>query len=258
MKNTFQGSGSPALTPHSKAVQKNMEIKMISVAIDGPVGAGKSSVARESAKRLGFIYADTGALYRGVALYSVRKGLIREEGKEEAFAQSIAALLPEISVELKIEEGVQRIFLCGEDVSEEIRLPEVSMAASAVSVVPAVREFLLDLQRDIAKNNNVLMDGRDIGTVVLPDAQVKIFITASPEIRAKRRYDELIEKGVDTTFEQVLNDLNRRDYQDSHRAVSPLKMADGAILLNTSELSFEQSVEKVTELVKKALSEEKH
>lgn len=226
---------------------------MISVAIDGPVGAGKSSVARESAKQLGFIYADTGALYRGVALYAFRKGLIKEEGKEKEFAEKIAAMLPEISVELKIEDGVQRVFLCGEDVSEEIRLPEISMAASAVSVVPAVRDFLLDLQRDIAKNNNVLMDGRDIGTVVLPDAQVKIFITAGPEIRAKRRFDELTAKGVETTFEQVLNDLNRRDYQDSHRAVSPLKMADGAILLNTSELTFDQSVQSVVELVKKAM-----
>lgn len=226
---------------------------MISVAIDGPVGAGKSSVARESAKQLGFIYADTGALYRGVALYAFRKGLIKEEGKEKEFAEKITAILPEISVELKIEDGVQRVFLCGEDVSEEIRLPEISMAASAVSVVSAVRDFLLDLQRDIAKNNNVLMDGRDIGTVVLPDAQVKIFITASPEIRAKRRFDELAAKGVEITFEQVLNDLNRRDYQDSHRAVSPLKMADGAILLNTSELTFDQSVQSVVELVKKAM-----
>lgn len=230
-----------------------METKMISVAIDGPVGAGKSSVARESAKRLGFIYVDTGALYRGVALYSVRKGLIKAEGKEEEFSERIAALLPEISVELKIEDGVQRIFLCGEDVSDEIRLPEISMAASAVSAVPAVRDFLLGLQRDIAKSNNVLMDGRDIGTVVLPEAQVKIFITASPEIRAKRRYDELIEKGVETTFEQVLNDLNRRDYQDSHRAVAPLKVADGAVILNTSDLTFEESVESVVKLAKAAL-----
>ena len=226
---------------------------MISVAIDGPVGAGKSSVARESAKRLGFIYVETGALYRGVALYSVRKGLIKEEGKDAEFSEKIAALLSEITVELKIEDGVQRIYLCGEDVSEEIRLPEISMAASAVSAVPAVREFLLGLQRDIAKNNNVLMDGRDIGTVVLPEAQVKIFITASPEIRAKRRYDELVEKGVETTLEQVLNDLNRRDYQDSHRAVAPLKMADGAVLLNTSDLTFEESVESVVKLAKSAM-----
>ena len=219
--------------------------KMISVAIDGPVGAGKSSVARESAKRLGFIYADTGALYRGVALYTVRKGLNENDAEYKD------------TVEPKLINGEQRIFLCGEDVSEEIRKPEISMAASSVSSIPAVREFLLDLQRDIAKKNNVLMDGRDIGTVVLPSAQVKIFITASPEIRAKRRFKELIEKGVDTTLEQVLNDLNRRDYQDSHRAVSPLKMAEDAVLLDTSELDFEQSVRKVTELAKAAAEKDK-
>ncbi len=223
---------------------------MISVAIDGPVGAGKSTVARESAKRLGFIYADTGALYRAIALFVNRRG-IKEE--EEGFKEKVAALLPEITVEIKIKEGNQRVFLNGEDVSEEIRLPEISMAASAVSPIPAVREFLLDLQRDIAKKNNVLMDGRDIGTVVLPHANVKIFITASPEIRAKRRFAELVNKGVETSFEQVLNDLNRRDYQDSHRAVAPLKMAEDAKLLDTSDLDFEQSVQKVVELTKKAM-----
>ncbi len=223
---------------------------MISVAIDGPVGAGKSTVARESAKRLGFIYADTGALYRAIALFVNRRG-IKEE--EEGFKEKVAALLPEITVEIKIKEGNQRVFLNGEDVSEEIRLPEISMAASAVSPIPAVREFLLDLQRDIAKKNNVLMDGRDIGTVVLPHANVKIFITASPEIRAKRRFAELVNKGVETTYEQVLNDLNRRDYQDSHRAVAPLKMAEDAKLLDTSDLDFEQSVQKVVELTKKAM-----
>lgn len=228
--------------------------KMISVAIDGPVGAGKSSVARESAKRLGFIYADTGALYRGVALYTVRKGLNENDAE---YKEKVENMLPEITVEPKLVNGEQRIFLCGEDVSEEIRKPEISMAASSVSSIPAVREFLLDLQRDIAKKNNVLMDGRDIGTVVLPSAQVKIFITASPEIRAKRRFKELIEKGVDTTLEQVLNDLNRRDYQDSHRAVSPLKMAEDAVLLDTSELDFEQSVRKVTELAKAAAEKDK-
>ena len=228
--------------------------KMISVAIDGPVGAGKSSVARESAKRLGFIYADTGVVYRGVALYTVRKGLNENDAE---YKEKVENMLPEITVEPKLINGEQRIFLCGEDVSEEIRKPEISMAASSVSSIPAVREFLLDLQRDIAKKNNVLMDGRDIGTVVLPSAQVKIFITASPEIRAKRRFKELIEKGVDTTLEQVLNDLNRRDYQDSHRAVSPLKMAEDAVLLDTSELDFEQSVRKVTELAKAAAEKDK-
>lgn len=220
--------------------------KMISVAIDGPVGAGKSTVARESAKRLGFIYADTGALYRGVALYTVRKGLNESDAD---YKEKAAALLNEITIEPRLIDGEQKLFLCGEDVSEEIRLPEISMAASTVSSIPEVRSFLLELQRDIARKNNVLMDGRDIGTVVLPSAQVKIFITASPEIRAKRRFQELVQKDVETTFEQVLGDLNRRDYQDSHRAVAPLKMAEDAVLLDTSELDFEQSVQKVIELV---------
>ena len=227
---------------------------MISVAIDGPVGAGKSSVAKESAKRLGFIYADTGALYRAIALYVTRKGL---SDTDPDYKEKVEALLPEITVEPKLVDGDQRIYLCGSDVSEEIRKPEISMAASSVSVIPAVRAFLLELQRDIAKKNNVLMDGRDIGTVVLPSAQVKIFITAAPEIRAKRRFMELVQKGVDTTLEQVLNDLNRRDYQDSHRAVAPLKMAENAVLLDTSELDFEQTVERLTELVRAALAKEK-
>lgn len=223
---------------------------MISVAIDGPVGAGKSTVARESAKRLGFIYADTGALYRSVALYVSRKGISEEQ---EDYSLRVTELLPEITVVPELVNGEQRMFLCGEDVSEAIRTPEISMAASAVSSIAAVREFLLGLQRDIAKTNNVLMDGRDIGTVVLPMAQLKIFITAAPEIRAKRRFQELAGKGVETTFDQVLGDLNRRDYQDSHRAVAPLKMASDAVLLDTSELDFEQTVHRVVELAQETM-----
>ena len=225
---------------------------MISVAIDGPVGAGKSTVARESAKRLGFIYADTGALYRAIGLYAVRKGI--EDSSKEDYAESVTALLPEITVEIKLENGTQKVFLCGEDVSEEIRQPKISMAASAASAIPAVRDFLLELQRSIARENDVLMDGRDIGTVVLPSADVKIFITASPEIRARRRFEELVNKGVETDFDQVLADLNRRDYQDSHRAVAPLKMAEDAILLDTSRLDFEESVRSVVDLVRAATS----
>lgn len=221
---------------------------MISVAIDGPVGAGKSTVARESAKRLGFIYADTGALYRAIGLYAVRNGVEDEKGLD--YGEKVTSLLPEITVEIKLENGTQKVFLCGEDVSEEIRQPKISMAASAVSAVPAVRDFLLELQRSIARENDVLMDGRDIGTVVLPSADVKIFITASPEIRARRRFEELVNKGVETDFDQVLADLNRRDYQDSHRAVAPLKMAEDAILLDTSKLDFEQSVQSVVDLVR--------
>lgn len=221
--------------------------KFVSVAIDGPVGAGKSSIARTAAQRLGFIYADTGALYRSVGLFCHRNGVDMTD------PAAIAGTLGSIKLEIRLVDGVQHIFLNGEDVSEEIRLPEISMAASAVSAVPEVRAALLDTQRDIARKNNVIMDGRDIGTVVLPDAQVKIFLTASPEIRAKRRYDELRAKGSDVSFDEVLSDLNRRDYNDSHRAAAPLKQADDAVLADTSELDFEQSVELVCSLIKEKL-----
>lgn len=224
-----------------------MPEKPISAAIDGPVGAGKSSIARTAAKRLGFIYVDTGALYRAVGLYCHRSGVDLSSPKD------ISARLPEIKPEIRLCDGVQHIFLNGEDVSEEIRLPEISMAASAVSAVPEVRAALLDMQRKIAAENNVIMDGRDIGTVVLPDAQVKIFLTAAPEIRAKRRYDELCAKGVSTTFEEVLADLNKRDYDDSHRAVAPLKQAEDAVLADTSGLDFEQSCELVCNIIKDKL-----
>lgn len=221
--------------------------KYIAAAIDGPVGAGKSSIARTAAKRLGFIYVDTGALYRAVGLYC------RRSGADMSSAEDIASRLPEIKPEIRLCDGVQHIYLNGEDVSEEIRLPEISMAASAVSAVPEVRAALLNMQRAVAAQNNVIMDGRDIGTVVLPDAQVKIFLTASPEIRAKRRYDELCAKGVQTTFEEVLTDLNKRDYDDSHRAVAPLKQAEDAVLADTSGLDFEQSCELVCSIIKEKL-----
>ena len=219
---------------------------MINVAMDGPVGAGKSSVARECAKRLGFIYVDTGALYRACGLYCKREGI---EIIPENEGRIQAAINGGLTLEIKRIEGVQHVFMNGEDVSEEIRLPEISMAASAVSALPSVRRFLLDTQRSVAAENNVIMDGRDIGTVILPDAQVKIFITAKPEIRAKRRYDELIAKNTKTTFEEVLSDLMKRDYNDSHRAEAPLKQAEDALLLDTSELDFEQTVEKVCEII---------
>ena len=224
-----------------------MPEKFVSVAIDGPVGAGKSSIARAAAQRLGFVYADTGALYRSVGLFCHRNGVDMTDPAQ------IAGCLGSIRLEIRLIDGVQHIFLNGEDVSEEIRLPEISMAASAVSAVPEVRAALLDTQRDIARINNVIMDGRDIGTVVLPNAQVKIFLTASPEIRAKRRYDELRAKGSDVSFDDVLSDLNRRDYNDSHRAAAPLKQADDAVLADTSELDFEQSVELVCSLIKEKL-----
>ncbi|MCI5578410.1 MAG: (d)CMP kinase [Oscillospiraceae bacterium] len=217
--------------------------KHIAVAIDGPVGAGKSSIARAAAARLGYIYCDTGALYRSVGLYCRRNGVDLKNADE------IAAQLGKIKLEIRLVDGTQHVFLNDEDVSEEIRLPEISMAASAVSAVPAVRAALLDLQRNVAANNSAIMDGRDIGTVVLPNAEVKIFLTASPEIRAKRRYDELVAKGKDVKFDDVLRELNERDYADMHRETAPLKQADDAVLADTSELDFEQSVDLVCRII---------
>ena len=215
----------------------------VAVAIDGPVGAGKSSIARTAAQRLGYIYCDTGALYRAVGLYCRRNGVDPKSGDD------VAAQLDDIRLEIRLDEGTQHVFLNGEDVSEEIRLPEISMAASAVSAIPAVRAALLDLQRDTAAKNSAIMDGRDIGTVVLPNADVKIFLTAKPEIRAKRRYDELVAKGKDVKFDDVLRELNERDYADTHRETAPLKQAEDAVLADTSELDFEQSVELVCGII---------
>lgn len=226
-------------------------LKHFSVAIDGPVGAGKSTIARAAAQRLGFVYCDTGALYRAIGLYCTRKGT------DLADSEAIAARLPEISLNIRITDGVQRVFLNGEDVSEEIRLPEISMAASAVSAVPEVRAALLELQRSMAKSDSVIMDGRDIGTVVLPNADVKIFLTAKPEIRAKRRYDELVKKGVETAFEEVLADLNKRDYNDSHRAAAPLRQADDAVLADTSELDFNGSVDLICDMIENAIKNQR-
>lgn len=224
-----------------------MSDKYVSVAIDGPVGAGKSTIARAAAERLGFIYADTGALYRAVGLYCIRNGVDLDD--KTAVASAVGGVQPEI----RLCGGVQHVLLNGEDVSEQIRLPEVSMAASAVSAVPEVRSALLSMQRDIAAKNSVIMDGRDIGTVVLPDADVKIFLTAAAEIRAGRRFEELRTKGADVTFEEVLSDLNKRDYNDSHRDAAPLKQADDAVLADTSGLNFEQSVELVCGIIKERL-----
>lgn len=218
-------------------------MKHISVAVDGPVGAGKSTIARAAAHRLGFIYCDTGALYRAIGLHCVRKGVDLSKSVD------ITAQLPEISLDICMTDGVQRVFLNDEDVSEKIRLPEISMAASAVSAVPEVREALLEIQRSMADSCSIIMDGRDIGTVVLPNADVKIFLTAKPEIRAKRRYDELVKKGVKTTFEEVLEDLKQRDYNDSHRAAAPLRQAQDAVSADTSELDFDGSVDLVCGII---------
>ena len=217
--------------------------EIINVAIDGPAGAGKSTVARAAAKALGYIYVDTGALYRAVGLNALRAGIPTDD------ADAVTATLGSIKVELKFENGEQLVLLNGENVSSEIRTPDASMAASNVSAIPAVRAFLFDLQRNIAAENDCIMDGRDIGTVVLPDAQVKIFLTASPEIRAKRRYDELIEKGQQVDFKDVLDDLIKRDYNDSHREVAPLRPADDGVIVDTSELSLEESINKVIEVI---------
>lgn len=216
---------------------------MFNIAIDGPAGAGKSSIARAAANNLGFIYVDTGALYRTVALASLKQGFQPSE------KEKIVAMLPTIKVTMGFVEGEQRVFLNGEDVSEDIRLPEVSGAASLVSAIPEVRQFLFDLQRDMAKTNDVLMDGRDIGTVVLPDAQLKIFLTASPEERARRRYEQIKDKN-DVTYEEVLKDLNQRDYQDTHRDIAPLKQADDAVLLDTTNMSFDEVVSTIEKLAK--------
>ena len=217
---------------------------VINVAIDGPAGAGKSSVAKAASAELGYIYVDTGALYRAVGVNALRKGIDTKD------KEKVTATLNSITVELKFVNGEQQVFLNGENVSSEIRTPDASMAASNVSAIPAVREFLFDLQRDIAKNNNCIMDGRDIGTVVLPNAQVKIFLTAAPEKRAKRRYDELIAKGSKVEYNDVLEDLIQRDYNDSHREVAPLKPADDSIIIDTTNFTLEQSINSVVNTVK--------
>lgn len=217
---------------------------MINVAIDGPAGAGKSTIAKAAAKALDFIYVDTGALYRAVALNAVRNGVIDDEDK-------IIAMLDNTNVELAFnDEGTQCVYLNGEDVSSYIRTPEISMGASKVSAIPRVREFLFDLQRNVAKSNNVIMDGRDIATVVLPNADVKIFLFASPECRAQRRYKELIEKGENVEYGDVLADVNQRDYQDSHREIAPLKPSESSIMADTSELDLQQSIDLIINIIK--------
>ena len=219
---------------------------MINVAIDGPAGAGKSTIAKAAAKELGFIYVDTGALYRAVAYNAVKTGAIDDE-------QKIINMLDSTKVELKYVNGVQAVYLNGENVSAFIRTPEISMGASKVSAIPQVRAFLLNLQREIASKNNVIMDGRDIATVVLPNADVKIFLFASPECRAERRYMELIEKGESVSFDDVLKDVNQRDYQDSHREIAPLKPSDDSIMADTSELSLQESIDLIVNTIKEKI-----
>lgn len=217
---------------------------MISVAIDGPAGAGKSSISRKVSGELGFIYVDTGALYRSIAYTLNAKGITTEE------IDKIEATLKETRIDIKFIDGEQHVMVNDQDVSSEIRTAEISMLASAFSALPIVREYLLGLQRRMAEENNVIMDGRDIGTVVLPNATVKIFLTADPEDRAKRRYDEMIEKGMTANYEEVLEDIKKRDYNDSHRPVAPLKPAEDSIVVNTTGNTFEQSVEQLANIIK--------
>lgn len=210
---------------------------MYQIAIDGPSGAGKSSLAKALAKRLGFIYVDTGALYRTIGYYAATRGA------DTTVAEEVVSLLPEISLSLAYENGTQTVILNGESVGDKIRTPEASMHASNVSKIPEVRAFLLDTQRDIAEKNSVIMDGRDIGTVILPKAQVKIFLVSSFETRAKRRVKELLEKGIEASYEDVLSDMIARDKQDSTRAIAPAVPAEDAVHLDNSDLTFEETVE---------------
>lgn len=217
---------------------------MFSVAIDGPAGAGKSTIAKKVAKDLSIIYVDTGAMYRAVAYFVWKKGFDCKNSEQ------VCSCLPEIKLEIQYsEEFGQKIILNGEDVSAEIRLPEVSNAVASVSAISEVRAFLLEQQRSLAKSQSLVMDGRDIATVVLPNADVKIFLTASPEVRAQRRFLEYQQKGIEISFETVLEDVIQRDFKDTHRDIAPLKQADDAILVDSSQLSFEETVEKIKSII---------
>lgn len=218
------------------------------IAIDGPSGAGKSTIARAAAKRFGFIYVDTGAIYRTVGLAAYRGGIDRRD------ASAVEALLPQLEIAMRYTDaGEQHMYLNGEDVTALIREPEISICASDVAALPAVRAFLMELQRRMARENSVIMDGRDIGTVVLPDAEVKIFLTASAEARTRRRLLELEQKGMKQSFDEVLRDIKYRDEQDSHRTAAPLKKAEDAIVVDTSELSFAESLELVVKTIQRKL-----
>lgn len=216
----------------------------ISVAIDGPAGAGKSTIARAAAKELGYIYVDTGALYRAIGLYCIKNGVAPEKAD---------TVLDGITVDIAYENGEQAVYLNGENVNGEIRTEAVSMAASKASAVPAVRAFLLEMQRALSREHDVLMDGRDIGTVVLPNANVKIFLTASPECRAMRRVLQLKEKGIEENYEKVLREIKERDYNDSHREIAPLKPSEESVIIDTTEMTREESIETVIKTVRSGI-----
>lgn len=228
-------------------VNKTNKNGIINIAIDGPAGSGKSTISRAVAKKMGIIYVDTGALYRSVALKLLAK-------KAKIENDSVEEILKTTKVELKFVKGEQKVFLDGTDVTDKIRTPEVSMTASSSSALPNVRKYLLNMQQSIAKENSVVMDGRDIGTVVLPNADIKIFLTASAECRAKRRWLELTQKGQNVTYEEVLKDQKERDYNDSHRKIAPLKPCEDSVIIDTTELSLEQSVEHLYNVIQNKLN----
>ena len=226
---------------------------LFSVAIDGPAGAGKSSLAKKAASKYKFVYVDTGAIYRTVALAAYRSGI---DSPEKVTADAVAALFPELDIDIRYDgTGLQCMYLRGENVSGAIRQPEISMMASSVSAIPEVRSFLMEMQRDFARKYSVVMDGRDIGSVVLPDADLKIYLTASSAARARRRMKELEENGIPCDYETVLRDIEQRDYQDMHRDTAPLVVADGAIEVDTSELNFEESFNKLCEIIDERIAE---
>ena len=223
-----------------------MEKQHYSIAIDGPGGAGKSTIARRAAAELGFVYVDTGAIYRAVACAALSRGI---DPSDEA---AVSALLPSLQLELRwTDDGVQHVWLNGADISAQLRTPEVSTAASRVSALPVVRQFLLEQQRVVARTHDVIMDGRDIGTVVLPDADVKVYLTASSAVRAKRRYHELKEKGTACDLDEIEKDIIERDYRDMHRENSPLKQADDAVLLDSSDMTLKEVVDTITAMIDK-------
>ncbi len=219
--------------------------KIYSVAVDGPSGAGKSTLAKAIAAELHILYVDTGAIYRTIGCYA------RRQGVDAADTQAVIGLLPQVKIEMRYDgQGLQHMLLHGEDVTQEIRLPEMSLYASAVSAIPEVRSFLLEMQRDFARRSSVIMDGRDIGTVVLPDADVKIFLQADVEVRARRREKELLERGTPRPFAQVLAEMKERDYNDTHRAAAPLRPAEDAIVVDTSQLDFQQSKDMILKIIR--------
>ena len=218
-----------------------------SIAIDGPSGAGKSTIAKAAAKELGFVYLDTGAIYRTVAWHITMMGI----GPKDT--DHVPMLLDDANIQIDFQPDGQHMILNGKDITQEIRTPEIASVASQAAAQPSVREFLLDMQRDLAKTHNIIMDGRDIGTVVLPDASVKIYLTATPEARAMRRYQEYLEQGQKASYEEVLADQKKRDYDDSHRKIAPLKQAKDAVLVDTTEMGLQESIDYCVALIREKL-----